>query len=54
MSANCGDIVFFPVYGQLPAIRKLNSGNMVYKTYNFINNNLLSILQHLKTELKSI
>ena len=39
MSANCDAIVFFPIYSQLAAIRKLDSGCMVYKTYIFINSN---------------
>ena len=29
-------------YGQFAAIRKSDSGRMVYKTYIFINSNLLS------------
>ena len=42
MSANCDVIVFFPIYGQFSAIRKLDSRCMVCKTYIFINNNSLS------------
>ena len=42
MSANCDVIVFFPIYGQFAAIRIPDSGRMVYKTYIFIKNNLLS------------
>ena len=42
MSTNCGVMVFFPIYGQFAAIRILDSGRMVYKTYIFIKNNLLS------------
>ena len=42
MSANCDVIVFFPIYGQFAAIRKPYSGGLAYKTYIFINNNLLS------------
>ena len=42
MSANCDVIVIFPIYGQFGAIRKLDSGRMVYKTYIFINSNRLS------------
>ena len=36
MSANCDDIVIFPIYGQVEAIWKLDSGHVV------INRNLLS------------
>ena len=42
MSANCDVNAFFPIYGQFAAIRKTDSGHMVYKTYILINNNLLS------------
>ena len=42
MSTNCDGIVFFPIYGQFAAIRKPDSERMVYKTFIFINNNLLS------------
>ena len=42
ISANCDVIVIFPIYSQFAAIRKLDSGRMVYKTYIFINSNLLS------------
>ena len=51
MSANCDVVVFFPIYGEFSAIRKPDSGCMVYKTYIFINNNLL---QNLKTELEKL
>ena len=51
MSANCDVVVFFPIYGEFSAVRKPDSGCMVYKTYIFINNNLL---QNLKTELKKL
>ena len=51
MSANCDVVVFFPIYGEFSAIGKPDSGCMVYKTYIFINNNLL---QNLKTELKKL
>ena len=51
MSANCDVVVFFPIYGEFSAIRKPDSGCMAYKTYIFINNNLL---QNLKTELKKL
>ena len=42
MSANCEVIVFFSNHDQFAAIRKPDSGCTVYKTYIFINNNLLS------------
>ena len=42
MPSNCDVIVFFLIYGQFAAIRRPESGRMVYKTYIFINNNLLS------------
>ena len=42
MSANCDVKVFFSIYGQFAAIRKPDSGGIVYKTYIFINNNVLS------------
>ena len=42
ISANCDFIIFFPVYGHISAIWKPDIGRMVYKTYIFINNNLLS------------
>ena len=41
MSKNC-DVVFFPIYGQFAAIRKPDSQGIVFKTYIFINSNLLS------------
>ena len=41
MLANC-DIVIFPIYGQFGAMRKLDSGCMVGRTYIFIKSNLLS------------
>ena len=41
MMVNCDVIVFFPIYSQFSAIRKPDSGHMVYKTYIFINKNLL-------------
>ena len=44
MSVNCDVIVIFPIYGQFGAIRKLDSGCIVCKTYIFINNNFLSYL----------
>ena len=42
MSAYCDIIVFFLIYGQFVAIQKPDSKCMVYKTYIFINSNLLS------------
>ena len=42
MSANCDVIVIFPIYGQFGAMRKLDSGRIVCKTYIFIESNLLS------------
>ena len=42
ISTNCDVIVIFPIYGQFGAIRKLDFGRMVCKTYIFINSNLLS------------
>ena len=42
MLANCDVIVIFPTYGQFEAIRKPTSESMVYKTYIFIDSNLLS------------
>ena len=42
MSENCDVIDIFPIYGPFGAIRKPNSGHIVYKTYVFINSNLLS------------
>ena len=41
MYANC-DAIIFPIYGQFSAFQKLDSGCMFYKTYIFINSNLLS------------
>ena len=42
MSANCDVVVIFPIYGQSGAIRKLDPGGIVCKTYISINSNLLS------------
>ena len=42
MSTDCDVIVFFLIYGQFATIRKPDSRCMVYKTYIFINSNLLS------------
>ena len=41
MSSNCDLIITFPIYGQFGAIRKPDSGPIVFKTYIFINSNLL-------------
>ena len=38
MSANC-DVIIFPIYGQIGAFRKLDSGRVACKTYIFINSN---------------
>ena len=35
MLANCNVIVIFPIYGQFGAIRKPDSGRIVFKTYIF-------------------
>ena len=40
MSGNCDVIAIFPIYSQFGAIRKPDSGRIVYKTS--INSNLLS------------
>ena len=42
MSKNYDLIAIFPIYGQLGAIRKPDSGRTNCKTYIFINSNLLS------------
>ena len=42
MSASCDVIVIFSIYDQFGAIRKPDSGRIAYKTYIFINSNLLS------------
>ena len=42
MSENYDVIYFFQIYGQFGAIRKPDSGRIVYKTYIFINSNFLS------------
>ena len=41
-SENCDAIIIFPIYDKFGAIQKLNSGNIVFKTYVFINSNLIS------------
>ena len=40
MSENCDVIFIFPIYGQFRAIRKPDSGRIVYKANIFINSNL--------------
>ena len=42
MSENYDVILIFLIFGQFGAIRKLDSGCIVYKTEMFINSNLLS------------
>ena len=42
MSANFDVIVICPIYGQSGAIRKPDSGRIVFKTYILIKSNLLS------------
>ena len=42
MLENCDIIAIFPNYSQLGAIRELDSKQVVYETYIFINSNLLS------------
>ena len=41
MMAKCDAIVIFPIYGQFVAIRKSDSGRIVYKTYVSISINML-------------
>ena len=42
MLENYDVIVIFPIYGQFGAIRKVDSGGIVYEKYIFINSSLLS------------
>ena len=42
MLINCDIIVFFPIYGHFAVIPKPDYRRMVYKSYIFINRNLLS------------
>ena len=44
MLARCDVIFIFPIYGQLLAIRKPDSGHRVCKTYIFVNDKLLSFI----------
>ena len=53
MPANCDVIFIFPIYGQLGAIRKPDSGRIVCKTYIFLLV-VTFILQKLKTEPKNL
>ena len=43
ITANCDVIVLFLIYGKSKAIRKLDSGRIVCKTYTSINSNLISL-----------
>ena len=40
MSENCDVIIIFPIYSQIGAIRKLDSGDINCKAYVFINSNI--------------
>ena len=42
LSENCDVIIIYSIYGQFGAIRKPDFGNMVCKTYIFINSSILS------------
>ena len=42
MSENSDVIAIFPIYNESGAIRKPDSGYIVFKTYVFINSNYLS------------
>ena len=42
MSENCDITIIFPIYGQVGAIQKLDSGCIDCKTYILINSKLLS------------
>ena len=41
-SENCDVIVIFRIFGQFGAVRKLDSGHRVCKSYAFSNSNLFS------------
>ena len=43
ITANCDVIVIFLIYGKSKAIRKLDSGRIVCKTYISINSNIISL-----------
>ena len=49
ISKKCDIIAIFPIYSQFGAIRKLDSGRIVCKTYIFIKINLLSYKNWKKT-----
>ena len=51
MLENYDVIVIFPIYGQFGAIRKADSGGIVYKKYIFINSSLLSYKNWKKTQV---
>ena len=53
MSTNYDVIAIFMIYDQFGAIQKLDSGRIVWKTYIFINGNLLCC-KKVKTELKNL
>ena len=42
MSKNCDVIAIFSIYGQSEAVRKPDSARIVFKTFIFNNNSLLS------------
>ena len=42
MSADCDAIVIFPIYDQFGAMWKPDSGHIIFKTYIFKKNNVLS------------
>ena len=50
ISENWDIINIFPIYGQLGAIRKSDSGRIVFKNYIFINSNLLSYKSEVRTK----
>ena len=55
ISASCGAIVIFTIYGWFGAIWKPDSKCIVCKSYSFINSNLLSyILEKVEAELKNL
>ena len=39
---NCDVISFFPIFGHFGSVWKPDSGRIAYKSYTFINSNLLS------------
>ena len=45
MSGNCDAIAIFPIYGQFGAIRKPDSGHIVWKTYVFMKSKLLILTE---------